>query len=81
MVTVSENSKLSADQIRMMAMEEHIETRPIWKPMHLQPVFQDAPYFGGSFAEECFNNGLYLPSGSNLTDEDWERIDPFLQNI
>lgn len=80
-VTVSENSKLSADQIRMMAMEELIETRPIWKPMHLQPVFQDAPYFGGSFAEECFNNGLCLPSGSNLTDEDWERIDQFFHKI
>lgn len=80
-VTVSENSKLSPDQIRMMAMEEHIETRPIWKPMHLQPVFQDAPYFGGSFAEECFNNGLCLPSGSNLTDEDWQRIDQFFHKI
>lgn len=80
-VTVSENSRISADEIRKMAQKQNIETRPIWKPMHLQPVFQDAPYFGGSFAEECFNNGLCLPSGSNLTDEDWERIDQFFHKI
>lgn len=80
-VTVSENSRISADEIRKMAQKQNIETRPIWKPMHLQPVFQDAPYFGGSFAEECFNNGLCLPSGSNLTDEDWQRIDQFFHKI
>ena len=80
-VTVSENSRLNTEEIRKMALDQNIETRPIWKPMHLQPVFQDAPYFGGSFAEECFNNGLCLPSGSNLTDEDWQRIDQFFHKI
>ena len=80
-VTVSENSRLNTEEIRKMALDQNIETRPVWKPMHLQPVFQDAPYFGGSFAEECFNNGLCLPSGSNLTDEDWERIDQFFHKI
>ena len=80
-VTVSENSRLNTEEIRKMALDQNIETRPVWKPMHLQPVFQDAPYFGGSFAEECFNNGLCLPSGSNLTDEDWQRIDQFFHKI
>ena len=42
--------------------------------MHLQPVFADAPYYGGTVAEQLFENGLCLPSGSNLTDEEHERI-------
>lgn len=52
----------------------NIETRPLWKPMHMQPVFADAPYYGGSIAENLFENGLCLPSGSNLTAAEKERI-------
>ncbi|PHK30377.1 pyridoxal phosphate-dependent aminotransferase [Nostoc linckia z16] len=52
----------------------NIETRPLWKPMHMQPVFADAPYYGGSIAENLFDNGLCLPSGSNLTAAEKERI-------
>lgn len=52
----------------------NIETRPLWKPMHMQPVFADAPYYGGSVAENLFQNGLCLPSGSNLTAAEKERI-------
>jgi dTDP-4-amino-4,6-dideoxygalactose transaminase len=58
-----------------LALEkENIESRPLWKPMHLQPVFQQYPYYGGTVAEELFLNGLCLPSGSNLSEEDKERI-------
>jgi len=53
---------------------ENIESRPLWKPMHLQPVFANYPYYGGTVAEDLFENGLCLPSGSNLTDHDRERI-------
>lgn len=60
--------------LRLNLADENIESRPLWKPMHLQPVFKDAPYYGGSIAEGLFNSGLCLPSGSNLTDDDRSRI-------
>ncbi|MEC4114945.1 aminotransferase class I/II-fold pyridoxal phosphate-dependent enzyme [Myroides pelagicus] len=62
------------EQLRLALLEENIETRPLWKPMHMQPVFQDAPYYGGKVSEKLFDTGLCLPSGSNLSDEDRERI-------
>ena len=52
----------------------NIESRPLWKPMHLQPVFEGAPYYGAKVAEELFENGLCMPSGSNLNDHDRNRI-------
>ncbi|SHK63615.1 DegT/DnrJ/EryC1/StrS family aminotransferase [Chryseobacterium polytrichastri] len=62
------------EDLRLAFLEDNIESRPLWKPMHLQPVFFNAPYYGGKVAEELFDNGLCLPSGSNLSDEDRERI-------
>jgi dTDP-4-amino-4,6-dideoxygalactose transaminase len=62
------------EDLRLAFLEYNIESRPLWKPMHLQPVFADAPYYGGKIAEELFENGLCLPSGSNLTDQERERI-------
>ncbi len=62
------------EELRLAFLEDEIESRPLWKPMHMQPVFVDAPYYGGKVAEELFENGLCLPSGSNLTDEERERI-------
>lgn len=55
--------------------KENIESRPLWKPMHLQPVFKNAPFYGGTVAEDLFTNGLCLPSASNLTQADLERIE------
>lgn len=52
----------------------NIESRPLWKPMHLQPIFEKYPYYGSRIAERLFENGLCLPSGSNLTDDDRLRI-------
>jgi len=62
------------EDLRLKFAEENIESRPLWKPMHLQPVFADAPYYGKKVAEELFVNGLCLPSGSNLTDVERTRI-------
>ncbi|WP_291066252.1 MULTISPECIES: DegT/DnrJ/EryC1/StrS family aminotransferase [unclassified Empedobacter] len=62
------------EDLRLAFLEDDIESRPLWKPMHMQPVFADAPYYGGKVAEELFENGLCLPSGSNLTDAERERI-------
>src|SRR5690606_23900912 len=62
------------EDLRLAFLEDNIESRPLWKPMHLQPVFADAPYYGERIAEQLFENGLCLPSGSNLTDQERERI-------
>lgn len=60
--------------LRFAFLEDNIESRPLWKPMHLQPVFETSPYYGGNISEKLFDNGLCLPSGSNLSDDDRERI-------
>ncbi len=73
-------SKTNLDMMSAFA-EKNIETRPLWKPMHLQPVFKDCPYYGGDVAEGLFNKGLCLPSGSNLTDEDKKRITSVVINF
>lgn len=62
------------DKLRVRLLKEDIETRFLWKPLHLQPVFQNMPYFGGAISEELFYNGLCLPSSVSLTLEDQERI-------
>jgi dTDP-4-amino-4,6-dideoxygalactose transaminase len=54
--------------------EENIEARPVWKPMHLQPVFKDCRCIGGEVAEDLFNRGLCLPSGTAMTQEDLDRV-------
>lgn len=62
------------ESLRLTFLEDNIESRPLWKPMHLQPVFENAPYYGTNVSEKLFDNGLCLPSGSNLSDEERERI-------
>ncbi|MFL1012888.1 DegT/DnrJ/EryC1/StrS family aminotransferase [Flavisericum labens] len=62
------------EKIRVHLQEELIETRPLWKPMHMQPVFKDCVHFANGVSEDLFNRGLCLPSGSNLTQDDLERI-------
>ncbi|MGV8995168.1 MAG: DegT/DnrJ/EryC1/StrS family aminotransferase [Flavobacterium sp.] len=67
------NGKTSTD-LRLFLDTHNIESRPLWKPMHLQPVFEGTPYYGTKVAEDLFDNGLCMPSGSNLTDSDRNRI-------
>ena len=62
------------DEVRLALEEENIETRLLWRPMHMQPVFADAPYYGGTVGEDLFNRGLCLPSGSSLSDDDIRRV-------
>lgn len=74
-ITIDETKTLrTCEDLRLAFLEEGIESRPIWKPMHLQPIFQDAPYYGGKVAENLFGNSLCLPSGSNLSNNERERI-------
>lgn len=65
---------ITRETIRLNLEEENIESRPLWKPMHLQPVFKDYPYYGNGISDNLFHNGLCLPSGSNLIDADKKRI-------
>ena len=66
----------------MQALDKaNIETRPLWKPMHLQPVFRTMPYGGGTVSENVFNKGLCLPSGSNLSNFHRERIQRTINNV
>jgi dTDP-4-amino-4,6-dideoxygalactose transaminase len=64
----------TTEELRLHLENWNIESRPLWKPMHLQPVFKDAPFYGNGIAEEAFLTGLCLPSGSNLTIDEKERI-------
>ena len=71
----------SAEVLRLALLESNIESRPLWKPMHLQPVFKNCDYYGGTVAEDLFRDGLCLPSGSNLTEEDRNRIYEALSSL
>ncbi len=62
------------EDVRLALEEENIESRPVWKPMHLQPIFAQYESIGGEVAQKLFQNGLCLPSGSSLTDSDLERV-------
>ncbi len=62
------------EDLRLALEKENIESRPLWKPMHMQPVFEAYPFYGDGTAENLFSNGLCLPSGSNLTNDDMARI-------
>lgn len=75
------NKGITREQLRLAMEAENIECRPLWKPMHLQPVFAAAPYFGAQVAERLFDQGLCLPSGSNLQEEEWDRIWEVLDRV
>ena len=62
------------EDLRLKMEEANIETRPLWKPMHLQPVFKDCPYYGDNVSEDLFDKGLCLPSSPVLSQEDLERV-------
>lgn len=72
--TILTDSFETREAIRLALEAQDIEARPLWKPMHLQPIFEGAPYYGEKVAEDLFDRGLCLPSGSNLTDEERNRI-------
>ena len=77
----NKGSKKSREDVRIMLNDANIESRPLWKPMHLQPVFNNSPYYGEQVAENLFEHGLCLPSGSNLTEVEKERIEKVLNCI
>jgi len=69
------------EELRLQLEKNNIESRPLWKPMHLQPIFIECDYYGGNISETLFNKGLCLPSSSNLTDADRARIKSSIQKM
>ena len=69
------------EALRLLFESQNIESRPLWKPMHLQPVFQSYPFYGTHVAAHLFEKGLCLPSGSNLTETQWKRIENVLEEF
>lgn len=85
----AENQGKTREDLRLALAAQNIEARPLWKPMHLQPVYADAPYYtaecrqgqsnrDNSLSDALFEEGLCLPSGSNLTETEWQRIEETL---
>ncbi len=74
-ITIEEReSEVSSDKIRIALEAENIECRPVWKPLHLQPLFAHCEIIGGEVSEKLFRTGLCLPSGSALTEEQLSRV-------
>ena len=69
------------EDVRFALESENIEARPVWKPLHLQPIFKNYPYYGSGVAEELFDKSLCLPSGSNLSKEDLGRVVNVIRKI
>jgi len=74
LVDPDKTNGVARETIRLTMEKDNIESRPLWKPMHLQPVFQSAPSYINGVSERLFNDGLCIPSGSNLTKSDLERV-------
>jgi pyridoxal phosphate-dependent aminotransferase EpsN len=69
------------EEIRVALERENIESRPVWKPLHLQPVFAGCPVIGGAISEQIFERGLCLPSGSNLLEDELHRIVAIIRRL
>ena len=69
------------EDVRLALEKENIESRPCWKPMHMQPIFEDCQSFGGMVSERIFEIGLSLPSGSNLQDQTLERVARVIESV
>ncbi|MFN6089902.1 MAG: DegT/DnrJ/EryC1/StrS family aminotransferase [Cyclobacteriaceae bacterium] len=74
LIDPSQNGGVTREDIRLALEKENIESRPLWKPMHLQPIFQQFPNYGGGVSEKLFEQGLCLPSGSGLKEEELKRV-------
>jgi dTDP-4-amino-4,6-dideoxygalactose transaminase len=72
---------ISREDVRLALEAENIESRPLWKPMHMQPVYEGTKFYGTGVCEHLFDQGLCLPSGSNLTNQDFDRIFDVLGRI
>lgn len=78
---ITTKSYAKREEIRVALEASNIESRPLWKPMHLQPIYKNCDFFGKKVSENLFETGLCLPSGSNLSDQQRERIKKVLDRF
>lgn len=81
LVNSSKTNGVTREHIRLALDKENIESRPLWKPMHMQPVFENYPFYGDGTAEKLFEQGLCLPSGSNLPEVDLLKVISLIKTI
>lgn len=81
LIEPNDKKNINRESLRLLFENQNIETRPVWKPMHLQPIFEKYPYYGNKVAQDLFEKGLCLPSGSNLSIEDKNRIREVIINF
>ncbi len=81
LINPEETGGITREDLRLALEKDNIESRPLWKPMHLQPVFEGCAFYGDGTSEKLFEQGLCLPSGSNLTDADFDRIFAVLRSV
>jgi dTDP-4-amino-4,6-dideoxygalactose transaminase len=74
LINPGETGGVTREDIRMALHEENIDARPLWKPMHMQPIYKNAPFYENGISEWLFRNGLCLPSGTNIPEEDLLKI-------
>jgi len=70
----TKQATIDRDRVIEVLAQEQIESRPLWKPMHMQPLYESCEYFGGTVSNRLFRSGLCLPSGSSLSDNDRSRV-------
>jgi dTDP-4-amino-4,6-dideoxygalactose transaminase len=75
------HSNITRETIRLALEQDNIESRPLWKPMHMQPIFSTYAFYGNGTSEKLFDKGLCLPSGSNLSDEDLCRVSTIIKRV
>lgn len=80
LTAIRTDSYQTRERIRLALAKEDIESRPLWKPMHMQPIFKDCKAYVNGFSESLFDTGLCLPSGSNLSEEELERTTNLIKN-
>lgn len=80
-ILIHKDAPFTKAQFQSAMEDANIETRPLWKPMHMQPVFEGALYFGDKLSEGLFKKGLCLPSGSNLEQKDLDRITKVVNDL
>lgn len=81
LIDPAKNGGINRETLRLHLENDNIESRPLWKPMHLQPIFADAPAYVNGVAEQLFETGLCLPSGSNLSQNDLNRISEKIKSL
>ena len=81
LVDPAKTGGVTREDLRLALEADNVEARPLWKPLHLQPVFERYPYYGDRLSERLFDQGLCLPSGSSLTDEEFGRVTRVLRGV